>query len=73
MKKRIKNYFTKRLNKRMNQEKVWEYKYFKLSNGKFLLKTDTDITFENQDDLLEYIKNSIDTQKKSIVKKDEVK
>ena len=73
LKKRIQTYLTKRLNKKLNQEKVWEYKYFKLANGKFLLKTDADITFDNQVDLLEFISNSIEIQKKVIAKKDEAK
>ena len=48
LKKKLSNYFTKRLNKKMNQEKVGEYKYFKLANGKFLLKTDLYISKDNK-------------------------
>ena len=33
LKKNLSNYFTKRLIKKMNQENVGEYKYFKLANG----------------------------------------
>ena len=73
MKKRIKNYFTKRLNKKMNQEKVGEYKYFKLANGKFLLKSDGDIMFDSQFELFEFISNSVDLEKKGIAKKDDAK
>lgn len=57
----------------MNQEKVGEYKYFKLANGKFLLKTDDDIIFDSQFELFEFISNSVDLQKKVIAKKDEAK
>ena len=73
LKKRIQTYLTKRLNKKMNQEKVGEYKYFKLANGKYLLKTDDDIIFDSQFELFEFISNSADLQKKVIAKKDEAK
>ena len=73
LKKKLSNYFTKRLNKKMNQEKVGEYKYFKLANGKYLLKTDDDIIFDSQFELFEFISNSADLQKKVIAKKDEAK
>ena len=57
----------------MNQEKVGEYKYFKLPNGKFLLKTDDGIIFDSQFELFEFFSNSEDLQKKVIAKNDETK
>ena len=73
MKKRIKNYFTRRLNKKMDQETVGECKYFKLATGKFVWKTDDDIVFDSQFELFEFISNSEDLQKKVIAKKDVAK
>ena len=63
LKKKLSNYFTKRLNKKMDQEKVGEYKYFKLANGKVLLETDGDIICNSQFELFEFISNSVGLQK----------
>ena len=48
LKNKLSNYFTKRLNKKMNKEKVYEYNYLKLDNVKFFFKTDFYIIFDIQ-------------------------
>ena len=73
LKQKLSNYFTIRLNKKKNEEKVGEYKYFKLANGIFLVKTDDDIILDSQFELFEFISISVDLQKKVIAKKDEAK
>lgn len=63
MKKRLMKYINKKLNKSLNQDKVGNFTYYKLSNNTWLLKADIDMTFPNKYLLLSFIEDSMKRQK----------